>query len=409
VCGDGIVTPDEQCDDHNTASGDCCSPTCRFEAADSACATDANACTRDVCNGAGVCIHPAGNAGAVCRAAAGVCDVAETCNGTSVACPADAKSTAPCRAAAGVCDKAESCNGVDVACPADAFEPSATVCRPSAGECDVADTCTGTSAACGADVKSVAQCRAANGSCDVAESCDGAGNACPSDGKAPDGTSCSGDACSGAGMCSGGVCGGESTTSCGPCEACDPVAGCVPALQTGCLRPTQARKAQFQIKDSSKGEVADQLSWKWLKGDATSVADFGDPTTTDGMSLCVFDRSQAAPRLIFRARVSPGRMCGTKPCWIANGAKGFKYADTLGTPDGITQMTIAPGVAGKARILVRGKGANLSAHAFGLPAPPLMLPLTVQLQSATGKCWETDHSAAGVARNTPLEFNGKSD
>ena len=38
---------------------------------------------------AGACTHSAGNAGTVCRAKAGFCDVAETCNGTSTTCPAD--------------------------------------------------------------------------------------------------------------------------------------------------------------------------------------------------------------------------------------------------------------------------------------------------------------------------------
>jgi cysteine-rich repeat protein len=31
VCGDGIRDAGEQCDDHNTASGDGCSATCRNE------------------------------------------------------------------------------------------------------------------------------------------------------------------------------------------------------------------------------------------------------------------------------------------------------------------------------------------------------------------------------------------
>src|SRR5207247_2625614 len=30
-CGDGFVTPPEQCDDHNTMAGDGCSPTCHWE------------------------------------------------------------------------------------------------------------------------------------------------------------------------------------------------------------------------------------------------------------------------------------------------------------------------------------------------------------------------------------------
>ena len=69
ACGNGVTEPGEQCDDGNLANGDCCSATCLFEAA-----------------------------GTPCRAAAGVCDLAETCTGTSGTCPADGKSTAVCRA-----------------------------------------------------------------------------------------------------------------------------------------------------------------------------------------------------------------------------------------------------------------------------------------------------------------------
>src|SRR5207247_6595512 len=75
----------------------------------------------------------------VCRAAAGVCDVAESCTGSSATCPADAKSTAVCRPAAGPCDAAESCDGVSNACPADGFVAAGTVCRVAASQCDVAE------------------------------------------------------------------------------------------------------------------------------------------------------------------------------------------------------------------------------------------------------------------------------
>ncbi|MBZ5637377.1 MAG: thrombospondin type 3 repeat-containing protein [Acidobacteriia bacterium] len=87
-----------------------------------------------------------------CRASAGVCDLPESCTGTSAACPADAKSAAECRASAGICDVAEFCNGVDNDCPTNALEPSTVECRPSTGACDPAESCTGTSADCPADI-----------------------------------------------------------------------------------------------------------------------------------------------------------------------------------------------------------------------------------------------------------------
>lgn len=63
VCGDGVVDMSaEQCDDGNTAEGDCCSSTCQFEAGGSVC-NDNNSCTFiDQCDGAGLC---AGN-GSTC-------------------------------------------------------------------------------------------------------------------------------------------------------------------------------------------------------------------------------------------------------------------------------------------------------------------------------------------------------
>src|SRR6184192_4251903 len=168
-----------------------------------------NPCSRDECDGSrDDCRHPAGNAGAVCRAAAADCDAAETCDGTSTACPADTflPATTLCRASAGECDPAELCTGSSAACPADAKSAARTactddgnpcsrdecdgrgddcqhpagnggaVCRAAAGDCDVAETCTGTSTACPADAKSPAGtvCRASAGACDAVETCDGA-------------------------------------------------------------------------------------------------------------------------------------------------------------------------------------------------------------------------------------------
>jgi len=57
TCGNSILEPGEDCDDGNTANGDCCSSTCAFESAGSSCADDANPCTADACDGAAHCTH----------------------------------------------------------------------------------------------------------------------------------------------------------------------------------------------------------------------------------------------------------------------------------------------------------------------------------------------------------------
>jgi len=273
-CGNGAIEAGEQCDDGNTAGGDCCSATCQYEPGFAPCITDDNVCTVDVCNATGVCLHVAGNAGTTCRASAGVCDTAEVCTGSSPTCPTDAKSTAECRAVAGDCDVAEVCNGVSntcpadvvktggttcraaagdcdvaevcngssAACPANGFASSATQCRGAAGTCDVAENCTGSSATCPADAKRTTECRASAGDCDVAEFCNGVGNDCPADGFASAAVTCRGAAgdCDVAESCTGSSAAcpadtkrtGECRASAGVCdvaESCDGVGNACPA------------------------------------------------------------------------------------------------------------------------------------------------------------------------------------
>jgi len=143
-----------ECDRAESCTGS--SPQCpgnAYAAAGTSCTPDAATCTADVCDGAGACTHPAGNAGTACRAASGACDVAEVCDGVSAACPADVMKpvTAVCRVATGVCDVAETCDGVRAACPADALQPASVVCRASSAACDLAESCDGSSAACPGD------------------------------------------------------------------------------------------------------------------------------------------------------------------------------------------------------------------------------------------------------------------
>jgi len=54
-CGNGVVDPDEECDDGNRVDGDCCSNGCRAAPAGRACG-DGDACTEaDACDGVGTC------------------------------------------------------------------------------------------------------------------------------------------------------------------------------------------------------------------------------------------------------------------------------------------------------------------------------------------------------------------
>lgn len=111
ACGNGVVQAGEECDDGNTADGDCCSSTCQYEEEGSNCPADDEVCTDDMCDATGACVHPAGNTGAVCRAAAGECDLAEECDGISSVCPDDGfqPNDAPCTDDGLYCSGAETC------------------------------------------------------------------------------------------------------------------------------------------------------------------------------------------------------------------------------------------------------------------------------------------------------------
>ena len=56
-CGNGTLEPGEVCDDGsaNGTLASCCTTACQFKAAGSACTSDGEVCTDDVCNAAGAC------------------------------------------------------------------------------------------------------------------------------------------------------------------------------------------------------------------------------------------------------------------------------------------------------------------------------------------------------------------
>jgi cysteine-rich repeat protein len=106
-CGNGVLDAGEQCDDGNRAAGDCCSPTCTFEASGNACTSDSNACTDDTCDNAGTCQHTDNTAACTVNngCVAGTCS-GGTCTSTGQPIPAGTS----CDSDASVCTL-EACDG----------------------------------------------------------------------------------------------------------------------------------------------------------------------------------------------------------------------------------------------------------------------------------------------------------
>jgi cysteine-rich repeat protein len=169
-------------------------------------------------------------------------------------------------------------------------------------------------------------------------------------------------------------------------DCCDSTCALLVAPAGSCRETLDSAGASLSLRDRDGGD-SDRLRFKWSRGEETLAAAFGAPTITTGFALCVIDESSVTPRLVLGARAPAGGSCAGTPCWRAlgnpTGANGYRYTDKERTPDGIERLQLMPGVEGKARIVVKGRGANL-----GLTAPVPSANLRVQVRSDEGDCWE---------------------
>jgi len=293
-----------------------------------------------------------------------------------------------------ICDPDETCSGsAGQACPSDTVAPPTTVCRSAAGVCDVAENCTGVAnATCPADAKqpNTTVCRGAVDACDMAETCDGSSNSCPADAKQPDGTSCSdGLFCNGEETCSSGAC----TAGTAPCtficsESTDE------CLSTACPTSPQicrtAQKNLLLIKNKADNSK-DKLIWKFIKGAATTTAEFADPRSTADYALCIY--AGTADALVASIHIP-----ANNSKWTALGTKGFKYLDPTLAADGTQKVILKGGTAGKTKALLKGRGGNLPDP---LDMGPLGTPVTAQLLNyQSGVCWGGTFTTAKKSTTT---------
>lgn len=163
---------------------------------------------------------------------------------------------------------------------------------------------------------------------------------------------------------------------------------CLPAPEVGC-REAAPGKAKVGIGDRD-GSERDRLQWKWTRGAATDLVDFADAVSGSAVyQLCLYDSSLADQPLV-DAGVTSGGTCDGKPCWKAQGSKGFGYKDKAGSSEGLTALKLKAGAEGKAKVLVKAAGENLA-----LAGLPLVPPVVVQLLIDDGmgvECWQTTFS-----------------
>ncbi len=182
----------------------------------------------------------------------------------------------------------------------------------------------------------------------------------------------------------------------------DPDCGSGPII--GCRQSILANKSLLLLKD--KGGARDKLVFKWVKGESTDAALFGDPLSSTTYTMCIYDETAGSPSLVLEAMVPPGGTCAGKPCWKTT-RRGFKYRDRDLTNSGIKVVNLKSGAAGKAKIIVKGKGPNLN-----LPSLPLNQDQQVIAQIKNninaGECWEARFSAP-PRTNDATKFKDKGD
>jgi len=205
----------------------------------------------------------------------------------------------------------------------------------------------------------------------------------------------------GAGCGDGSVCNGIETCQDGTCV------GGSSLPQSGCRQTLDPTRSSLELKNRIP-DLADAITWKWDKGEATLASAFGAPENGDDYSLCVYDESAGSGVLLFEAAAPAGGLCGTKPCWKAlgtpAGAQGHKYTDKAGTPHGVSSLLLKPGTAGKAKVQLKAKGENTPVPVLPLPTP---VDLRVQLRAGNGECWEGWFGEAGTLKNDASQYKAK--
>ena len=184
---------------------------------------------------------------------------------------------------------------------------------------------------------------------------------------------------------------------------CDDAAPPCPATPlTNCKVSVVSGKSSLAISDDTSPSK-DRFRWLWQRGGATGLDDFMNPLTSGARySICIYDESPRPQPLLGQAVVGGGS-CADKPCWKRTGKNGYQFSDTAGTQGGITRVKVKSGAQGKARVEVRGEGANVS-----IPDLPATLPVSVQLLVSDGsrtECWATTFNS--TTKNDPEDVRAK--
>jgi cysteine-rich repeat protein len=221
---------------------------------------------------------------------------------------------------------------------------------------------------------------------------------------ADDFVGCTIDTCDGAGACQH----APDDTACddgSPCtqDTCSvDSGGCISdaAPVTSCANDAPGKARLMMTRDDDE-PTKNKVQFKWLKGNFDASI-LGDPTASNDYALCVY----AEGGIVAQLSVPAGTMsCGTKPCWslIGSPPSGIKYKDPEKPPvrDGVKQILGKSSLNGKAKVQVKAQGSSVPEIALG---DGLDYPVTAQVVTRDGACWEATFTQADEKKNNPTMF-----
>jgi len=115
----------------------------------------------------------------------------------------------------------------------------------------------------------------------------------------------------------------------------------------------------------------------------------------------VYDTSGGAPLLATILQVAPNA------AWESYDPRGWRLSDKVGAFDGVQQIKLSPGEAGRSKAQLKARGINLpmpspfDPAAFFDQAPRVV----VQLFNSEGMCWASEFTTS--RKNTGTEFKAK--
>ena len=170
-----------------------------------------------------------------------------------------------------------------------------------------------------------------------------------------------------------------------------PNPACGSAPHSGCRSPG---KSVFVLEQHAGKENRDRVIWRWLRGAATTQAEFADPTSTASYLLCVYDAGGAMLGMQVPPSATAWKMI----------ERGYRYVDHAGTADGMQKIVLTGNDADRSRIVVRGVGVGVPDPVLGAPVPPLVVQLT---NSDNNLCWEAQFPAGSILRSDAGHLRAK--